>query len=131
MNVRFIGGPYDGLELSAFDVQRCLHLISFRSDRRLQHFVYMPAVEDWPAVLAGTMAVHRSTTYHYYEMFSTATGVEFRCEQTDRGIWRAITELVRSQKDGRPPGASEDGKAERDGQGSIDRDGHDSSGRGW
>lgn len=117
MTIPFVGGPYDGMKLTATEVKQHLRLLSLRSQRNVRRLVYLPAVEDWPEVLAGRIFPDQSHLLYYYELVSAPGGAQFWSDDAGGGYKRAIDEVVRdggrrrhgSQAvlDGRPNGADD------------------------
>jgi hypothetical protein len=68
MGFRFVGGPYDGMELDHTLVNRYATLAPVNGDLDTRLFVLMPSREDWDRIIRGE-EVRPETLYPYERVF--------------------------------------------------------------
>jgi hypothetical protein len=76
MNFRFVGGPYDGLELDESEVYRLGAWHKVRGEFVRKTFLLMPPREDWEPLLRGESA--RNEAIVPYEFNYSESGLFYR-----------------------------------------------------
>jgi hypothetical protein len=89
MGFRFIGGPYDGMDIDPALLDRYATLSSTNGDLRARLFVQMPPREDWDRLIRGEEV--RPVPAVTYEQVLGPEGVSFRAAAPD-AIERARSE---------------------------------------
>lgn len=78
---QFIGGPYDGLDLSIDQINACCEVMP--SPSRERKFIVMPPVEIWEKVVSGAVPKGLVDGKAYaYEVVRVGSDFEYRYSKT-------------------------------------------------
>lgn len=94
MIIPFVGGPYDGMRLSAFEIERIATLFSIMTTRGLRKFGTFPHLQDWPDVLSGKLNGTQARAYYYYELVNTVLGPQHQYDPGGRRYREALAEAI-------------------------------------
>lgn len=94
MDIRFQGGPYDGLQLTDAEVRRCTLPLTVRTASGVRLFSLLPSPADWEAVFAGDADPADSGLYPYELVLTPGRGcgAEFVDAAENGAFCRAMDE---------------------------------------
>ena len=94
MTISFVGGPYDGLQLSALEIQRIALLFTLATTRGPRKFGVFPHPVDWAEIRSGRMEVDQSRASYYYELVNTVLGPQHQYDQGGKRYREALSEVI-------------------------------------
>ncbi len=94
MTVPFVGGPYDGMSLSAFEIQQIASLTLILTKRGLRKFGIFPHPDTLSLDALGELmdGVHHKS--YMYELVNASTGPQHQYDPDHKRYHEALKEAI-------------------------------------
>ena len=94
MTILFVGGPYDGRELTPSEIETNATLITIRTRRGLRRFGYFPTLRYWGSGDVSKPTGRQSKGFHLYEFANTIEGPQYQYDQHGHRHREATDEAI-------------------------------------